>query len=67
MCIDTLVLKLQTTRVRVPEARLERLWLIIPALIIGIATGALEYKRRARPEDDGALKITVARSTCAAA
>jgi hypothetical protein len=59
MCVNTLIVRLQQMRLRIPEVRLERLWLLLPALVVAGATTAVEYTRRQRPEDDGALKIVL--------
>ena len=45
-CINSLVLRLQSVRVHIPEVRPQRVWLILPALLIAGATGGVDYRRR---------------------
>jgi hypothetical protein len=56
-CVNSLILRLQATQIRIPDVRLERLWLLVPAFLIAAGTGVVEYRRRQRPDDDGSLKI----------
>jgi len=58
-CVDALIVRLQHQQLRIPEVRLERVWLLVPALLIAGATGLVEYRRRTRPQDDGSFKVTL--------
>ncbi len=58
-CINSLILRLRQQHLRIPDVRLERVWLLIPAVLVAAATGAVEYRRRHRPVDDGGYQVTL--------
>ena len=56
-CIDALILRLQALRLHIPDVHLERVWLLVPALLIATGTGVIDWRRKHRPDDDGSVKI----------
>ena len=58
-CINALVVRLSTTQIRLLDVRLERLWILAPAVLLAVATGALDYQRRKRPQDDGHAVVMI--------
>ncbi|MEO6951010.1 MAG: hypothetical protein ABI321_04280 [Polyangia bacterium] len=52
-CVNSLVGRLSHMQLRLPDVRIERLWLIAPAILLACATAGIDYQRRKRPQDDG--------------